>query len=265
LEAKRIGKGAVSLVLGAGNQTSIPILDAVHKLFIENQVVMLKHNPVSEWLYPIVDKVMEPLIAMDVLHHTKGGVDVGQYLTQQCDNVHITGSDKTHDAIVWGPGGDKKASEPKYKKEVTAELGCVTPCVIVPGQLTSSELTYLASHLTGGICANDSFNCVATKVIITSKNWPQRRALIDEMKKILATIPPRHAWYPGADQRYKAFLERYKQAETVGVANDADELPWAMFVYCVSLTIHAYSHSSFSDVIQYSGCTDEGRRIRVHE
>jgi acyl-CoA reductase-like NAD-dependent aldehyde dehydrogenase len=111
---------------------------------------------------------MEPVIAIDVFHHTKGGPEVGQYLTQQCDNVHITGSDKTHDAIVWGPGSDKKSS-PKYDKEVTAELGCVTPVVILPGQMTQSELTYLAQHLAGGLCSNDSFNCVATKVIITAK------------------------------------------------------------------------------------------------
>ena len=31
-----------------------------------------------------------------------GGLEVGQYLLDQCDSVHITGSDKTFDAIVWG-------------------------------------------------------------------------------------------------------------------------------------------------------------------
>lgn len=32
----------------------------------------------------------------------KGGIEVGSYLLEQCDSMHITGSDKTYDAIVWG-------------------------------------------------------------------------------------------------------------------------------------------------------------------
>ena len=45
-------KGKVALVLGAGNIGSISPLDALHKLFNENQVVMLKLNPVNDYLEP---------------------------------------------------------------------------------------------------------------------------------------------------------------------------------------------------------------------
>jgi aldehyde dehydrogenase (NAD(P)+) len=43
-------EGRVALVLGAGNVSSIPALDVLHKLFIEGQVVVLKMNPVNAWL-----------------------------------------------------------------------------------------------------------------------------------------------------------------------------------------------------------------------
>jgi acyl-CoA reductase-like NAD-dependent aldehyde dehydrogenase len=90
---------------------------------------MFKHNPVNEWLAPIYEKVLQPLIKRNFFHQAVGGIEEGSYLCSHplVDNIHITGSDKTHDAILWG-GLDKKAApEPKLKKLITSELGCVTP------------------------------------------------------------------------------------------------------------------------------------------
>ena len=39
------GPGRVCLVLGAGNASSIGPLDIIHKLFVENQVVICKSHP----------------------------------------------------------------------------------------------------------------------------------------------------------------------------------------------------------------------------
>ena len=47
---KRSTKGKVALVLGAGNVSSIGPMDALYKLFVEGQVVLLKMNPVNEYL-----------------------------------------------------------------------------------------------------------------------------------------------------------------------------------------------------------------------
>src|SRR5581483_3948727 len=43
-------KGKVALVLGAGNVASIGPLDIFYKLFVEDQVVILKMNPVNAYL-----------------------------------------------------------------------------------------------------------------------------------------------------------------------------------------------------------------------
>jgi len=65
---------------------------------------------------------------INAIEHIKGGVEIGQYILERVDNVHITGSDKTYDMIVWGTTDKaKKIGEPKFTKEFTSELGCVTP------------------------------------------------------------------------------------------------------------------------------------------
>ena len=44
--------GAVSLVLGAGNQLPVVAGDILHKLILEDEVVVCKMNPVNEYLGP---------------------------------------------------------------------------------------------------------------------------------------------------------------------------------------------------------------------
>jgi hypothetical protein len=51
--AKTNGKkaaGQVSLVLGAGNQTPVACMDILHKLFVDDAVVVCKMNPVNEYM-----------------------------------------------------------------------------------------------------------------------------------------------------------------------------------------------------------------------
>ncbi|HLX59228.1 MAG TPA: hypothetical protein VKR83_19595, partial [Ktedonobacteraceae bacterium] len=47
-------KGKVALVLGAGNLSSIGPLDIFYKLFVQDQVVILKMNPVNAYLGPLI-------------------------------------------------------------------------------------------------------------------------------------------------------------------------------------------------------------------
>lgn len=51
--AKAGGKkaaGQVSLVLGAGNQTPVACMDILHKLLVDDAVVVCKMNPVNDYL-----------------------------------------------------------------------------------------------------------------------------------------------------------------------------------------------------------------------
>ncbi len=50
------------LVLGAGNVSSIPATDTISKVFQEGHVVLLKMNPVNEYLGPIFQRLFARLI-----------------------------------------------------------------------------------------------------------------------------------------------------------------------------------------------------------
>ena len=105
------GEGTVALVLGAGNVSSIGPLDVISKLFVEDQVVVLKMNPVNAYLGPIFERVFAPLIDDGYLAVVYGGKQVGAYLCHmdEVETVHLTGSDATHDAIVWGEEAQERS------------------------------------------------------------------------------------------------------------------------------------------------------------
>lgn len=95
-------EGRLALVLGAGNITAITPLDVLHKLISEHQVVILKMNPINDDLVDIFKTAMAPLIDRGFLRIVCGGSDLGAYLCEHpsVDEIHITGSAATHDAIV---------------------------------------------------------------------------------------------------------------------------------------------------------------------
>jgi aldehyde dehydrogenase (NAD(P)+) len=72
---------------------------------------------------------------------------------------------------------------------------------------------------------NASFNCNAAKMLITSKSWPQREALLGRLRAIFARVPPRRAYYPGAFERFEHLAGG--RGEKLGKAGK-DELPWAL-------------------------------------
>src|SRR5262245_34880020 len=178
---RRDPEGGVSLILGAGNVSSIPPMDVLSKMFIEGFVCLLKMNPVNEWAGPFIERALEPLIARGFLRVVYGCADVGKYLVyhQGIDDVHITGSDKTHDVIVWGPPGPERdrrmaQNDPLLKKPISSELGNVSPVAIVPYTYTADELAFQARNVATMVANNASFNCNAAKMVVTSKEWPQR-------------------------------------------------------------------------------------------
>src|SRR6202050_508872 len=102
--------GRVVLVLGAGNIAAIPPMDVITKMFNEGKVVLLKMNPVNAYLGPYIEEAFAEAIKASFLAVVYGGAEEGRYLVYHSgiDEVHITGSDKTHDNIVWGPAGRER-------------------------------------------------------------------------------------------------------------------------------------------------------------
>jgi acyl-CoA reductase-like NAD-dependent aldehyde dehydrogenase len=225
--------GAVALVLGAGNISSIPALDALYKLFVEKKVVLLKMNPVNAYLGPVIAEAFRVLVERGFLHVVYGGVAEGSYLCahDDVDEIHITGSDRSHDAIVFGAGDEgarrKAQRRPLLTKRITSELGNVSPVIVVPGRWSEADLELQAVNLATMLTYNAAFNCVTTRLIVTHAAWPQRDEFLAALRRVLAAVPLRRAYYPGADKRLGTFLALHREAERFG-RPDGDRLPWAL-------------------------------------
>ena len=211
-EYGRLEQAGISVVLGAGNISAIPAADVLSKLCIENRCVLLKMNPVNEYLGSIFERAFHPLIENDLLRVVYGGPDVAQAAIHddRIDDIHVTGSSATHDAIVWGSDAldqltRKHNSDPVFKKPITSELGNVTPWVVVPGQYSPGQLKAQAENIVSSMITNAAFNCITTRVVLTWKQWPERERFLQLIEATLARIPQRRAYYPGAMDRYEQF------------------------------------------------------------
>lgn len=226
-------KGKVSLVLGAGNLAGIPATDALDRLFVQNQVVALKMSPVNDYMRPVFERGFRCLIEAGYMRILCGGANEGTYLCQHpnVEEIFVTGSDKTFDAIVFGPGeagARRKADRQRLlDKPATGELGNVTPAIIVPGAWSQDDLDYQAENLASWLISNAGSACNTPRVIILQAEWPQRTAFLDALRRVFAQTPLRCAFYPGSQQRYQAFLDAHPNAEQIGNPGEG-ELPWTL-------------------------------------
>ncbi len=201
--------GRVCLVLGAGNFNAIPPTDVATKLFNEGKVCVLKMNPVNAYLGPVLEDAFAEAIRRGLLAVVYGGADVGEALVRHAgvDEVHITGSNATHDRIVWGPPGPEREArlargEPLLRKEITSELGDVSPVLVVPGPWDARALAFQAESVAGMVTVNASFNCLSLQAMVLPAGWRHRDAFLGAMERAMNATPARAAWYPGAAERY---------------------------------------------------------------
>ena len=224
--------GRVVLVLGAGNIAAIGPMDVSTKMFNEGKVVLLKMNPVNAYLGPYIEEAFAEAIRQNFLAVVYGGADEGRYLVyhRDTDEVHITGSDKTHDNIVWGPAGPERETrmqrhEPLLKKPITSELGNVSPFIVVPGPYSDKELRYQAEDAATSFLMNASFMCCAAKMLVLPKDWAGSDVFLRALQEICAKVPPRKAYYPGAEDRWLKLTTGRAQVKHVGNAMSGS-LPW---------------------------------------
>jgi acyl-CoA reductase-like NAD-dependent aldehyde dehydrogenase len=213
------GPGGCAAVLGAGNINSIPPLDLLYQLLKEDRTVVVKLNPVNAYLRPILEQAFAPLVVAGFLGFVTGGPEIGGELVahERIDAVHVTGSEHSFKAV---------AADPLVRaKTFTAELGSVTPVIVVPGPWSQGMVTYQAGQIAGMMAVNGSFNCNTPKLLVTARSWPQRESFLAAIRKAFAALPPRKAWYPGAAERWSRFVREYGGESA---PHKADELPWIL-------------------------------------
>jgi aldehyde dehydrogenase (NAD(P)+) len=104
--------GELALVLGAGNVSAIVPLDILDRMINCGEVVVCKMNPVNDYLGPIFEDILAPLVRDGYLAFVYGAGDVGEYLTRHdaVQAIHITGSAHARPDRV-RPGGGRPAAQ----------------------------------------------------------------------------------------------------------------------------------------------------------
>ncbi len=231
--------GKVALVLGAGNINSIAPLDSLYKLFADGEVVLLKLNPVNDYLGPVLADIFKPFIDAHYFDIAYGGGDVGAYLTdhEQVDTIHRTGAARTHDIIVFGAGEEgaarKAENRPKLEKPITSELGGIGGVIVVPGPWDSADIAFQAERIVSQKLHNAGCNCIAAQVLILPHMWDKSGPLLDAVRNQFAQLPERAKYYPGAEQRLQDALDGAANGELIngrGLITDID--PYDVENYC---------------------------------
>lgn len=218
----RAAAPGVCAVLGAGNVAGITALDILDRLIAGNQVVAAKMNPVNAYVRPHFEDVFGEFVERGWLRFLDGGAAEGAYLAAHpsVDSVHVTGSARTHDAIVWGT--DEQAAQrrrddrPLNDKPLTSELGGVSPCLVVPGPWSEAELRFQAEHIVTSKMNNAGHNCIATQVLVLPAEWPGSDRLVQHVRDVLRALPARSDYYPGAAQRLDALRAAHPETESCG-------------------------------------------------
>ena len=212
---------SITLVLGAGNFSSIPYLDVLYHLITRKSVILLKLNPVNEYLKPVFEKVFQNFIERGYIIVTTGNIDESRYMATHpgINHIHLTGSDKTYEDIVYGRELTLKEKKTKAiskvnNKAITSELGNVTPIIIHPGKWSTSDIKYQARKIVTAKLNNNGFNCIAAQVVVLPDGWGQTDTLIKFVKHYMNKAKDRKAYYPESIERLEK-LEKDKGYERV--------------------------------------------------
>ena len=212
---------SITLVLGAGNFSSIPYLDVLYHLITRRSVILLKLNPVNEYLKPVFEKVFQNFIERGYIIVTNGNINESKYMATHpgINHIHLTGSDKTYEDIVYGrelTGNERSIKTvPKLNsKPITSELGNVTPIIIHPGKWSTSDIKYQARKIVTGKLNNNGFNCIAAQVVVLPDGWGHTETLIKYVKYYMNKAKDRKAYYPDSIERLTK-LEKDKSYERV--------------------------------------------------
>jgi aldehyde dehydrogenase (NAD(P)+) len=256
----------VALVLGAGNIAAIPPLDVFYKLIADGAVCILKMNPVNEYLGPIFEDALKPLVDEGFLRFAYGGPETGKLLCahELVDEIHITGSDKTHDRIVFGDGPDaqerKSRNDPVLHKPITSELGNVSPTIVVPGDWSDVDFRFQAEQIATQKMHNGGFNCIASQVLILPESWDGTPKLLAQIEAVMREIADRPAYYPGAASRCETLSEGNEDVSRFGKHGDGFTYRTVVRVDSSSSS-QAFETEAFSSLLAVTMLPGDTRRF----
>ena len=213
--------GGCCAVFAAGNYEG-PI-DLMTKMFVENKVVIFKQNPVNDLTGTILRKIFKDLIDDGYLDIVAGNGEVGKAIFSHPDitDAVLTGGKDTYDQIVWGATPEeqeknRKANRKIFNKRLDAELGGVTPMIIVPGKWTRREIDHQASQISATKHGNGGHACISPQLVIVDDDWPQKNLFLNRLQHYLAEAPTEVCYYPRGMEIYDKFKTNYPGAQILG-------------------------------------------------
>ena len=211
-ENEEVGEAGISVVLGAGNQSFICIMDTLQCLFVHPcKPVLIKHHPLRPFLYDLCNQILQPLISRGYVQQMLDeGLELNEAILNQSEvtHIHITGSLRTVEAIQSTLSTIRSPNAPAVA--ISSELGNVTPVIISPGQYTPRELRNAAKICVTSKKMYAGSNCLATQALILPQDWEQKAEFRSILMEELRTTPTDPAYYPGSGERCKAMAFHYK-------------------------------------------------------
>ena len=204
----------ITVVLGAGNQSAITILDTICALFTYPlKPVFVKHHPLRPHLFELFSELFSPLIKRGLLAQiVDGGIPETKAIIQRPEvtHVHLTGALSTAQAVEATLAEARPhLTQDEIQKMVISELGCVTPFILAPGHYTKRELRMAAKHIVMGKKWNAGCNCVCSQAVILPSGWKQKdqfKSLLMKQFQATSTDP---LYYPGSCELVKDITNHY--------------------------------------------------------
>jgi hypothetical protein len=207
-------EGRLCLVLGGGGVTSASPIDALYKMFAEDQVVLLKLSPLDAAIGPYIARAFWKFIELGFFTLVYGDEETGAKLAArpEIDTVHLTGSAETRQAL-----------EDAGVRLDTVSVGGVNPIIVVPGEWSEDELAYQARQVATMVGTGGGASCAAAQSLLLPSGWPQRERFVTLLEEALSRLPCRPPIRPDAETAHRALQEHYPQARLLGAGVG---LPW---------------------------------------
>mmetsp|Transcript_29000 Transcript_29000/g.43814 ORF Transcript_29000/g.43814 Transcript_29000/m.43814 type:complete len:588 (-) Transcript_29000:155-1918(-) len=192
----------IAVVLGAGNQSILTLMDTIHNVFHNRRPVLVKHHPLRPWLLELYTLLFKPLgnYVTQVLDVDLGATQA-LVLSPAVGHVHLTGAYQTSKAI-------RELLDKNNRKDVTmtSELGSASPMIFQDEEFSEIELKHAAQTIVFGKKTNGGCNCLSAQVVIMSKDWSQKDLFRTKLKEELKRQPTMPCYYPKSLERKKQMM-----------------------------------------------------------
>jgi hypothetical protein len=215
-----LSRGGRAVVLGAGNISAMPLSDTFDAVFLRGSAVALKPSPAHRDLREVFADVSAPLADANRLAIVADDEATARALVSHdhVDAWHLTGARRTLESLLTVPAA--------ADKPWTAEVGNVTPILVVPGRWPASDLRRTAEHVADLLQDNAAANCVTPRLVVTCSRWPQQSEFLRELTRAVHLLPPRfdHLAHRGSPTPESADTRRTDPLQPFAVVEAPD--PW---------------------------------------